>query len=172
MRSSVLANVLDCLEVCGCWRMLTYAYAYADVCVCVCWRIANVLDCLESHLWITLKAQRYSNSNWRSPGSRQPKAMQSNDDHDVSSNLFSSKRKWTPGGYHAVCVHDVALSCFRSSKPFPLFILLKIDQSHAINLSWSVWHDQIFTSVKIIMWDLCGCGSKLCCSWLERSFGP
>jgi hypothetical protein len=32
--------------------------------------------------------------------------MQSNKDHAVYSDLFSSKRKCKPEGYHAVCVSD------------------------------------------------------------------
>ncbi len=38
---------------------------------------------------------------------RQPKAMQSNKDHAVYSDFFSSKRKCKAEGYHAVCVQYV-----------------------------------------------------------------
>jgi hypothetical protein len=42
--------------------------------------------------------------------------MQSNKDHAVYSDLFSSKHKCKPEGYHAVCVQYVALSCCLSAK--------------------------------------------------------
>ncbi len=37
--------------------------------------------------------------------------MRSNKDHAVYSDLFSSKPKLKPEGYHVVCVQYVALSC-------------------------------------------------------------
>ncbi len=69
---------------------------------------------LSDQLDVTLESSK--KSNWLSPGSRRPKAMQSNKDHAVYSDLFSSKRKYEPKGYHAVCVQYVALSCCLSAK--------------------------------------------------------
>jgi hypothetical protein len=42
--------------------------------------------------------------------------MQSNKDHAVYSDSFSSKRQFKPEGYHTVCVQYVALSCYLSAK--------------------------------------------------------
>ena len=42
--------------------------------------------------------------------------MQSNKDHAVYTDLFSSKPKCKPEGYRAVCVQSVALSCGLSAK--------------------------------------------------------
>jgi hypothetical protein len=42
--------------------------------------------------------------------------MKSNKDHVVYSDIFSSKRKCKPEGYHAVCIQYVALSCCLSAK--------------------------------------------------------
>ena len=65
---------------------------------------------LSDHLDVTLECS-IGQSNWLSPGSRRPKAMQSNKDHAVYLDLFSSKPKCKPEGYHAVCAQYVAVSC-------------------------------------------------------------
>jgi hypothetical protein len=49
-------------------------------------------------------------SNWLLPGSRRPKSIQSKKDHAVYSDLFSSRPKCKPEGYHAASVQYVALS--------------------------------------------------------------
>ncbi len=73
-----------------------------------------VLPRARTHTW-KLKDE----SNWLSPGSRRPKAMQSNKDHAVYSDFFRStlaRPKCKAGGYHAVCTQYVALSCCLSAK--------------------------------------------------------
>jgi hypothetical protein len=51
---------------------------------------------LSDQLDVTLESSKIS--NWLSPGSRRPKAMQSNKDYAVYAAFFSSKKKWKPEG--------------------------------------------------------------------------
>ncbi len=68
---------------------------------------------LSDQFDVTLES---SKTNWFSRGSRRrPKVMQSNKDHVIYSDFFSSRRKFKPEGYHDVCGQYVALSCCLSA---------------------------------------------------------